>query len=89
MMKTHAAHGFSPFLIMFGVEPNDFINYQIDIRPKQTDEQNLFLRSIQAKELTEKTRIEATDNIRFNQIKQKEVQDKRSNVLVGDLAPGT
>lgn len=85
--KTHASHGFSPFMIMFGVEPNDFINFKID--PKQTEEQQLFLRSIQAKNLVEITRPEAMDNIRFKQIKQKQIQDDRNNVLVGDLPTGT
>ena len=74
-------------MIMFGVEPNDFINFKID--PKQTEEQQLFLRSIQAKNLVEITRPEAMDNIRFKQIKQKQIQDDRNNVLVGDLPTGT
>jgi len=81
MMKTHAAHGFSPFLIMF--DSNQMIS--LIIRSIRNRLMNKILRSIQAKELVEKNRLEAFDNIRF---KQKEVQDKRSNVLIGDLAPG-
>ncbi len=59
--RTHSTTKYSPFEILFGVQPREFLDFEIveDI----TDELSLFERSKQLKKLIEEDRKQSLKNI--------------------------
>jgi hypothetical protein len=85
--RVHSITKFSPYRLLFGVEPNDFTNYIED--PNQSDIENVFLRSIEIRELTDYSRFNALKNIEKGQEVQKRVQNNRTNPTEEPLEVGT
>jgi len=85
--RVHSSTGFCPFSLTFGKKANTFKDWRNE--PDKNSELDLIARSSEIKLLFEKTRPKAIDNIEKSQIAQKSSQDKRHNVLVDTLHPGT
>jgi hypothetical protein len=85
--RTHCATRYSPFELFYGVRPNEFINYNPDC--ELSEEESLYNRTIQLRQLIEVDRPKAITNIKESKERQKTTQDKRSNIRSIALEPGT
>ncbi len=80
--------GFSPFELLYGVEPNRFMDYNEE--NSQDDEEALAERIIQLKKLVDSTRASASINLEKNKVIQTKIQDNRAEgKIVEELAIGT
>jgi hypothetical protein len=85
--RTHTSTKYSPFELLYGVRPNEFIDYNPDC--ELSEEESLYNRTIQLGQLIEIDRPKAITNIAEGKERQKTTQDKRSNVREETLKPGT
>ena len=85
--RVHSTTKFSPFEILYGIEPNRFINYKVETEDDEV--QNIFNRSVQLKNLVEETRETVLTNIEKGQERQKLIQNTRTNPTTEALKPGT
>ena len=86
--RVHSTTGFSPYELVFGKKPNLFNSLNED--ELSSNEQNeLQFRSLQIKDLVEKTRPKAIDNNLIAKERQKTNQDKNQNVTTESLPKNT
>jgi hypothetical protein len=76
-----------PFSLTFGKKANTFRDWRNE--PDKNSELELIARSQEIKNLFDRKRPLALENIAKSQEAQKTSQDKRHNVLIGPLAIGT
>ena len=75
--RRNKTTGFSPFELLYGVQPNEFMDYTGDT--DQPDDVAIYVRSKQLKKLIESDRNASLETIKKAQEYQKKVQDKRTN----------
>ncbi len=85
--RKNCTTGYSPYELLYGVQPNEFINYK-EIE-NSSEELALLERSKQLKKLIESERQECLESISKAQEYQKKTQDKRNNPTSDDLEVGT
>ena len=84
--RKHSVTKYSPFELQYGVKPNNFIDYNLE--ENKMEDEILFNRSLQLKNLIENTRKQALDNIEEGQERQKNIQNKRTNPTNTELKEG-
>jgi hypothetical protein len=85
--RKNKTTGFSPYELLYGVQPNEFIDYTEET--DQSEESSMFERSKQLKNLIECNREECLESIKKAQEYQKVVQNKRTNPTEKDLEIGS
>ena len=85
--RKNSTTGFSPHELLYGVQPNEFIDY--NETGNESEELSLFERSKQLKKLIETDRIDCLESIKKSQEYQKKVQDKRNNPTEKELKIGS
>ena len=85
--KVHESTKMTPYSLVFGKNPNLFINYQNKISSNDANE--LFNRSMEIKKLFEQTILKTKENLEKAQEHQKNSQIRRNNVSTERLALGT
>ena len=77
----------SPFELVFGRPMNGFENWESS--PSKNEIAQILQRGAEIKDLFENKHKAAVENIKKNQVKQKQIQDNRSHLLRTTLEPGT
>ena len=76
--RQHSSTKFSPFELMFGKQPIDFNNYQLN--PTEEQKSQILQRNSEIKQLIESIRPAALKNIEKAQIQQKITQNTDNNI---------
>ena len=84
--RKHSITKFSPFELLYGVQPNKFVDFNQD--ENQVEDEILFNRSLQLKTLIEHTREQALKNINEGQERQAKIQNNRTNPTEQTLKQG-